>query len=465
MTTPDTDTFSPFDACWLAEAMRLHALDTADPARPARPGAAPTDAATILALTHSLAQQHGYPERVQRWHRHAGWLLGGLGLLAVLAGFSAGLTLVGGATRSVNVLWALLGLIGVHSVALLFWLLLGQASGGAAGRLWFALLQRWGLGASPLPGKSDPLGRALAALLARDGIGRWWFGMITHALWLLALAAALLALLAVLSLRSVTFTLETTILPATVFAAVVEGLGAAPAWLGFAVPTPAMIEAALGPASALQDAVAGRAWASWLSGCVLVYALLPRALAFLVCQTLLRRRRARCQPALHLPGFALLPGLTPAGPGIVDPAPAPQVIGQVAPLHHVHSHGSLLAGLELGADMSWPPRGMGLQPTVAVEEHVDTREQRRALLSRLKSAPPARLLLCVDGRLSPDRGSLRALVDCSFFAGELRVLLLPASCPPERRDAWLQGFTDIGLGGERVFTDAALAGGWLNHHD
>jgi len=207
--------------------MRLHALDTADPARPASSAAAPADAAAILALTRTLAQQHGYAERVQRWHRHAGWLLGGLGLLAVLAGFSAGMTLVGSASRSVNVLWALLGLIGVHSVALLFWLLLGQAGGGAAGRLWFAVLQRWGLGASALPGKPDPLGRALVALLARDGLGRWWFGMITHALWLLALAAALLALLAVLSLRSVSFTLETTILPAAVFAAVVEGLGAA----------------------------------------------------------------------------------------------------------------------------------------------------------------------------------------------------------------------------------------------
>ncbi len=445
--------------------MRLHALDTADPARPSPPVAAPADAAAILALTHTLARQHGYPERVQRWHRHARWVLGGLGVLAALAGFSAGLSLVGTESRSVNVLWALLGLIGVHSVALLSWLLLGQVSGGAAGRLWFALLQRWGPGERTLAGRPDPLGRALPALLASDGLGRWWFGMITHALWLFALAAALLALLAVLSLRSVNFTLETTILPATVFAGVVEGLGAAPAWLGFAVPTATMIEAALSPAAAVQDAAAGRAWASWLVGCVLLYAVLPRALAFLVCQTLLRRRRARCLPALHLPGFTLLPGLKPAGPGIVDPAPAPEAIGQVAPLHHVHSHGSLLAGLELGADMNWPPRGMGLLPAVAMEEHVDTREQRRALLSRLKSAPPARLLLCVDGRLSPDRGSLRALVECSFFAGELRVLLLPATCPPERRAAWLQGFADIGLGSERVFTDAALAGGWLNHHD
>ncbi len=463
MTTPDTDTLSPFDACWLAEAMRLHALDTADPAWPASPGAAP-DAAAILALTRTLAQQHGYAERVQRWHRHAGWLLSGLGLLAVLAGFAAGMTLVGGASRSVNVLWALLGLIGVHSVALLFWLLLGQAGGGAAGRLWLALLQRWGLGASPLPGTPDPLGRALPALLARDGLGRWWFGMITHTLWLLALTAALLALLAVLSLRSVSFTLETTILPPTVFASLVAGLGAAPAWLGFAVPTPEMIETALSSAAA-QDVAAGRIWASWLCGCVLVYALLPRVFAFLVCQTLLRRRRARCQPALHLPGFALLPGLQPASPGIIDPAPAPQASGRVAPLHHVHSRGSLLAGLELGADMSWPPRGMELQGMVAVEDHVDTREQRRALLARLKSAPPTRLLLCVDGRLSPDRGSLRVLVDCSFFAGELRVLLLPANCPPERRAAWQQGLADIGLGNERVFTDAASAGGWLNPHD
>jgi hypothetical protein len=465
LTTPDTDTLSPFDACWLAEAMRLHALDTADPARPASPAAAPTDAATLLTLTHSLAQQQGYPARVQRWHSHARWLLGGLGLLATLAGFSAGLTLVGGAARSVNVLWALLGLIGVHSAALLFWLLFGQGSGGAAGRLWFALLQRWGLGASIVPGRPDPLARALLNLLARDGLGRWWLGMITHALWLLALAAALLALLAVLSLRSVSFTLETTILPAAVFAGIVEGLGAAPAWLGFAVPTPEMIEAALGSAAAAQDVAAGRIWASWLCGCVLVYALLPRTFAFLVCQTLLRRRRTRCQPALHLPGFALLPGLQPAGPGIVDPARAPETIGRVAPLHHVHSHGSLLAGLELGADISWPPRGLALRAEVVVEERVDTREQRRALLARLKAAPPARLLLCMDGRLSPDRGSLRALVDCSFFAGELRVLLLPATLPPERRDAWQHGLTAIGLGSERVFTDAALAGGWLNHHD
>jgi hypothetical protein len=465
LTTPQTQTLSCFDACWLAEAMRLHALDSAEPARPAGQAGAPTDAVTILLLTQSLAQQHGYPARVQRWHSHARWLQGGLGLLAALAGFSAGLTLVGGDARNVNVLWALLGLIGVHSVALLFWLVVGQASGGAAGRLWLALLQRWGLRESDVPGRPDPLARALLNLLSRDGIGRWWLGMITHGLWLLALGASLLALLAVLSLRSVSFSLETTILPAAVFAGIVEGLGAAPAWLGFAVPTPGMIEAALGPATAVQDVAAGRIWASWLCGCVLIYALLPRALAFLLCHTLLRRRRAQCRPALHLPGFMLLPGVQTAGLGIVDPAPAPEAPGQVAPLHHVHSQGSLLAGLELGNDISWPPRGLALRSQVGVEERVDTREQRRALLARLKAAPPARLLLCLDGRLSPDRGSLRALVDCSFFAGELRVLLLPATCPPERLATWRHSLGEIGLGSERVFTDAALAGGWLNHHD
>lgn len=465
MTTPGTDTLSPFDACWLAEAVRLHALDTADSAVPV-PSSAGLDEAALVHITQTLASQQGYTVRARHWHRHARLVLAGLGLVAMAGGFSAGLSFFGGERATVNVLWTLVGLLGVHTVALLLWLVAGRASGGVAGRVWFWLLQRWPLGRQGRLPESDPLGRALLTMLGRKGLGRWWLGSITHGLWLLALLASVLAMLVVLSLRSVTFTLETTILPASVFAGFVEGFGWLPSLLGFTVPEPAMIQAALtGTAPGGQSEQAGRAWASWLSGGMLVYALIPRALVFVLCCALLAHRRAHCALDLHLPGYALLPGGQRMHPGIVDPAPPASATGRVAPLHHVRSSGALLCGLELGSDISWPPRAMNLRQEVRVEERVESREQRRALLARLKSAPPAKLLVTVDARLSPDRGTLHMLVETSHFAGELRVLLLPPSCAADRLAAWLQSLDGIGLGGERVFTDSATAGGWLSPHD
>lgn len=465
MTTPDTDTLSRFDACWLAEAVRLHALDTAGPVAP-QPPALSLDEASLLQITQSLGRSQGYIARTRQWHRRASLVLAGLSVLALAGGFSAGLSFFSGANPAVNVLWTLVGLLGVHSVALLLWLVAGQATGGLAGRVWFWLLQRSALDRQGEAGETDPLARALLAMLGRNGLGRWWLGTITHGLWLLALGASLLAMLAVLSLRNVNFTLETTILPAGVFAGFVEGFGWLPSLLGFAAPDPAMIQAALtGAAPGGQSEGAGRAWASWLSGGMLVYAVLPRALSFAFCYVLQRRRRAQCRPDLLSPGFALLPGAQPVHPGIVDPAPPASAPGRVAPLHHVRSSGALLGGLELGNDISWPPRGMLLRQDVRVEDRVDSREQRHALQARLRSAPPAKLLLTIDARLSPDRGTLHWLVEISHFAGELRVLLLPPSCAQERRAAWQQGLETIGLSSEQVFTDSATAGGWLSPHD
>jgi len=465
LTTPDADTLSRFDACWLAEAVRLHALDAAGPAA-LRPATVSLDEVALLQITRSLAHAQGYTARTRQWHRHARLLLAGLGIVAVAGGLSAGLSVFGAETSTVNVLWALAGLLGVHTVALLLWLVAGQATGGLAGRLWFWLLQRWPVNREGRAGESDPLGRALLALLGRNGLGRWWLGTVTHGLWLLALGASLLAMLVVLSLRNVSFTLETTILPAGVFASFVQGFGWLPSLLGFAVPDQAMIQAALtGATPGGQSEVAGRAWASWFSGGMLIYALIPRALVFAFCYTLQRRRRAQCRPDLLLPGFALLPGVPSGHPGIVDPAPPASAPGRVAALHHVRSSGGLLGGLELGTDIAWPPRGMLLRQDVRVEDRVDSREQRRALLARIRSTPPAKLLLTLDARLSPDRGTLHWLVEISHFAGELRVLLLPPSCAEERRAAWRQSLESIGLGGERVFTDTATAGGWLGPHD
>src|SRR5690606_40190750 len=54
---------------------------------------------------------------------------------------------------------------------------------------------------------------------------RWWLSSITHAFWTAALAGSLTGLLLALSLRSYAFVWETTILPASVFAAVVQLLG------------------------------------------------------------------------------------------------------------------------------------------------------------------------------------------------------------------------------------------------
>jgi len=423
------------------------------------------------AQRHAHAQ--GLSERMQAWTHSARLLLFILLFFSILSGVGAAFGFFGSDVRSVNVIWTLIGLIGVHFLALLLWLFGGRLSGGLLARLWFWGIAHWPRGRQQRDfGIEGTLVKALARLMQGNGLGQWTLSSITHSAWLLALLASLCTMLLALSLRSYSFVLETTILSEGVFTDFVVGFGYLPSLLGFTVPDSSMIASALTGDGPAQSEVARRAWASWLSGGLIVYAILPRFLVWAISLLRYFLLRARLHLDLNAPGFAEYARGHESSRGIVDAANTPPPNLQIAPQRQSQGQGSALLGLEIGEPLQWPPQGLvpqGQENSPVGQlftEVVESREQRREVLQALSARPPRALLVACDARLSPDRGSLRYLVELSACASELRIWLMQAKGEnaTARSGLWQESLTGIGLSPAAIMTEDADALAWVSQN-
>lgn len=460
---------TPLESRWLAEVIRQHEAAGS----PLEDGdllpqvlKAPADAETrILRRAELIGAREGWLAAITAWRGHARTTLLILALIALISGFGAALGVMGTGDRPVNVLWLLGSLLGVHLFSLALWLAGmtagGQGGGALLGRAWWWLSDH--LGALGTGRKRDAvIGGALLHLLAQHGLLRWVSGSISHLLWLIALLGALVGLLLALALQRYAFIIETTILPSELFVELTAALGWLPAKLGFAIPDADMVRAS-GEGLPQMEA-ARRAWSSWLVGCVVAYGILPRLLLWAGCQFLWMRGRSRLRLDLNLPGYAALRvRLLPASEriGVVDQAPSslPRARIQTHAAHRGHAH--LLVGLELGGDIAWPPTGAS---AVSCWPVVDAREERQRLLEALRAHPPARLLVALDARLSPDRGTLRYLTELASHADATHVWLIghePRHA--ERIGHWHEALQSIGLPPAAVMDDEQRALHWLEH--
>lgn len=455
---------SAFESRWLAEAVRHYetregVLDDRAAVAVARQSEADLERRLCVRAAH-LGRHLGLRSAIQAWRLRASWLLALVCLFAVLLGSGSAGAVLGDAGRPVNVIWALGALLGVHAISLIVWLISvtagGQAGGSGLGRLWLqgvAWLDR--RTAQP----DVPV--ALAGLMSRDRTAAWGLSALSHLFWLLALLAALVGLLLLLATRRYGFVWETTILPADVFAGLVAMTGAGPAFFGFAVPDAAMVATA-GAGGGLDEA-ARRAWSSWLLGCLVLYGVMPRLVLTGLCVLAWRRGLARQHLDLTQPAYLrlrarLLPDSERAG--VCDPAPA-KGVGPVAPARPglVPGDGCALA-LELGDDLVWPP--VWLSTTVEDGGRIDSREQRKAIIGRFLQRPPSRLLIAVDPRMTPDRGSLGLIAELAGTAGSVMVWAYPG---PDgqvgRMGLWRDRLASLGLPEAAVCDDAARAAAWL----
>lgn len=470
---------------WLAELVRRHEervapLDDARVHAGVRAGAGDFEA-RVLQRAGALDAAAGWRDAIVRWQRRARLLFAVAFVLALVLGFGAAAGVLGDGTRPVNVVWTLGGLLGVHLSSLLLWcaglLAQGRARGGAShhggvfGRAWLSLtgwLDR-SRDAAELP-------RALAGLLGRGRLAAWGVGAVNHVLWCAALLGATLGVLALLATRRYGFVWETTILSADTFVGLSGALGALPGALGFPVPDAATV-AASGEAPMLAEA-GRRAWAGWLVGALVAYGALPRLVLALLCLALWRRGARALSLDLSRPGYARLrPLLMPDSEriGVCDPAPpaVPQPQRHVPVTHG--AGGAVAVALELGADLPWPAvlAGEGAAGAHAAWEdggRLDAREQRRAARERFAARPPARLLVAVDARQTPDRGSLGLIAELADHAQELRVWLAGGDAggdpaPGGRLRQWREGLAGIGLGTGTVLAQAAAARAWIEHGD
>lgn len=471
---------SKFNALWLAESVRL--LEQDSPSNLPRPdglpqlGTSPTKQEKqhwLLLRAYSRGSQNGLLEVMQSWATHARLAFGVLALVALISGISATLGIFGADERHVNVLWTLIGLIGVHFIALLVWclsaLISSPLSSGVLGKIWFSLSQYWGR-ASESGDKQmqSALRRALTHLLSASGVGLWRLRVASHSLWLIVLMSSLVTLLLVLSIRNYAFVLETTIVAPQTFVSLVQYLSVLPAQFGFVVPDERMIAAALNGVEQVQDEASRRAWASFLCGMLLVYAILPRFLFWLYARLRLAQIGSRLELNLNARGYRdlILTELGQSRTSITDSAPALRGPAQVASQFSVSGTGAVVFGIELGNSAAWPLQGLASE-SVRTALEIETGRQRVDAINMLKGTPAQRVLIACNASLSPDRGTLRWIAELSHFSEQLRVLLLAEveNNSRGRTAVWCESLHAIGVDSDRVFADEAAALLWVTDHE
>ena len=206
----------------------------------------------------------------------------GLGAgIAVLAGFAtAHGVLSAPAGQAVPFHWALIGLLGVETLALLIWIALslwGRVAlrAPSLGGLTLAATRR--LAGWFERGRSQgPFLQGILAVYARGALARWTLGAITHGLWCAFLLGALAMTLLVLSARQIAFGWETTILSEAVYLPVTQALALLPELVGFPTPSAEEIAASRWDGEGALPIAAAGAWSRLLIGCLLLYGLVPR---------------------------------------------------------------------------------------------------------------------------------------------------------------------------------------------
>jgi len=474
---PNTAPLTAFEQRWLAETLRLHEAEhgACDDAAllPTLQSASSDEESRILLRAERIVaiQQPSWINDMRAWQAQARFVLGLLAALALLSGFFSATGLINGGVygaegRIVNVVWVLGALLGVPLLSLFAWLLLLALPGGHGktllGQFGFWLQRH-------LPGQTPArlhVGHALFSLLNHHRLLRWGMGSLTHLLWLLALVAAVFGLLVMLATQRHVFVWETTILPGAVFVDFVTAIGTLPAYFGFTIPSQEMILES-GSSHTLQSDAARHAWASWLLGCVIVYGVLPRLIAFALTFWLWKQELVSLRLDLKQAGFAMLRARLHIGSqpiGVTNPAPAVLSISRFHPWpeqKHMPTARPALVGLELGNDIIWPPAGA---EKFTVFPRIETREERQRLLASLQTTPPASLLIAVDTRLSPDRGSLRSINQwAQHSATPLVWLIQPSGAQHQRSGVWRDSLLESGWPQDAVLDDSA-AHIWLQGH-
>lgn len=398
-----------------------------------------------------LGERIGLQAELARARQWAPWVLLGMVALIVTAGLGLAGNVVGGGERHINVIVALVSLLGLHALTLLAWLAglwlpAGTSGSASLGWAWLWLTARVAGGKR---GQAPVLVRAATGLLSRARLLPWAFGVVSHGIWSLSFAAVLAAMLFALAFRSYTLSWETTILEPAFFVRAVHALGWAPAWLGFPVPDAATV-LATAPTATNAGAGGQRTWALWLTGCIVVYGLLPRVALLLCSAALCRSRRRALQPDWSEPYYrkllARFAAMTPAtivdaDPGRAhDATPAGLSASQLQDLLFV-------VGFELPPDTPWPPAALPTTEAMQVQRIDGSAPSRRALLDQLARIRPRTVLLVCHAASSPDRGTERFLRELLAHCGECRLWLAdaPRADPTHATRRWLDWLQGTGL--------------------
>lgn len=423
----------------------------------------PSSLAKVIRRAQELSESSGLSTTISTLS-HAGWgafLL--LLIVACMAGASLALAALGHALQPVNIVWALLTLLGLNIFSLILWcvmLLSPTASGGRFAQLWPWLTRKLARG--------PDMGLAVQAwwsVWRQADATRWILSVGTHLIWMTILLSAAVTLLFTLSTRQYDFVWETTVLSSDFFVQSIRWLSIIPHWFGFAVPDSESIRLS-GSVSTNNPEALRLLWSGWLLGCLAIYGVLPRAFLALVSFVIVAHRRSRISPDLSSPYYVAViqrmshTTLEPEGnkPDFILPEDSKN------DTNPVWNTKNILIAIELDPQEVWPPKGVG--DVVTCAEPVDSRESRERALLNMTRVRPSNLVLVCDARHSPDRGTLRIIRDLSELSKRTLLWLRYSQANGAHTEAWLtqlRSNPEIEL---KIHDDIASVMQWLErHHD
>lgn len=300
----------------------------------------------------------------------------------------------------INFFYVLVCLLGFHSLMLLTWVAATLVN--RTGRSWLSFLSP-----SYLIKSRDDVSQA-AVLLYEEQLNhsgmRWYLGKISHQLWLATLTGMLFAIIFLLIVRQYSFSWESTLLSDSALIYLTQALGYFPSLLGFDVPNQAAIIESRMVQGVMPVAIA-RQWAGLLIGSLIIYGIVPRALAFLVCSVMFKKRAITLN--INLPYYQNILRFWQIK--VVDSDDFNQPAAPVAPKAVLSSGKKIAVLLEFAETIpNWWQSGGLLSEQIDDFGVVDDRDELARLIDYLQSNH-AQALVGINATALPDRGLLRKL--------------------------------------------------------
>ncbi|MBP2280990.1 hypothetical protein H4W00_001803 [Psychrobacter sp. PL19] len=419
-----------------------------------------------LLITEKLQTEKGTP--TQKLHRRASGIdsngaltrvLGKIdgrikGIITVMSivwcvsGFLGLFTLL--QANVINFFYVLVCLLGFHTIMLVSWLVLTLVNRGKQSSNWFASF----VSPSHLIRGKDDITQAAVGLYERQlqhsGM-RWYLGKFSHQLWLATLTGMLCAIIFLLIVRQYSFSWESTLLSDQALITLTHLLGWLPNMVGFDVPDNAAIVQSRLVSDALPLSVA-RQWASLLVGSLLMYGIVPRAIAWSFCALIFSRKKMRLD--IKLPYYQKILNFWQRQ--VVDADDFTEITAPVAPKATVSAGEKLVALLEYPSDIEqWWQIGVEHLDNSdhKIEDFgiVDDRDDMMRLITYLDQNP-VQVLLGINNKALPDRGTLRKLDQIATHARHGLIVqllndkntdtsaaegsLIPTSPPAVRQQQW-----------------------------
>lgn len=374
-----------------------------------------------LLITEKLQNEEGKP--LQKLHRRASRIdsngalarvLGKIdgrikGIMIVMSvvwcvsGFLGLFTLL--QSNVVNFFYVLVCLLGFHTLMLVGWLIFTVINRGSQSP---SIITSFISPKTLIRGKDDVTQAAVELYdeqLQHTGM-RWYLSRFSHQLWLATLTGMLFAIIFLLIVRQYSFSWESTLLSDQALMTLTHWLGWLPSMVGFNVPdADAVVQSRL--VTDVMPLSIARQWASLLVGSLLMYGIVPRAIAWAFCAVMFNRKKMKLD--LSLPYYQKIISFWQRK--VVDEDDFIEKVQPVAPKAKVTQGNKLVALLEYKhpnptwyhaageAFITQPPEDFGV---------LDDREDMDRMLEYL-ATHDVQVLLGIHGKALPDRGTMRKL--------------------------------------------------------